>query len=80
MRETGNRLAIEGQEGTSEAGDCVVYVSFRGSVKDLNRRDVLGRGVDCQVEKSINTSKTGNHSEEDQKSGGNVYTGLLSAV
>ena len=37
---------MEVQEGTLEAGDCVVYVYFRGSVKDLKRRDVL---VDCQV-------------------------------
>ena len=58
----------------------MVYVYFRGSVKDLNRRDVFGRGVDCQVEESMNTSKTGSPSEEDQKSGGNVHKSLLLAV
>ena len=49
------------QEGTSEAGD---YGYFRESVKDPKRRDVLGRGVDCQVQESMKTSKNGNPSED----------------
>ena len=65
---------IEVQEGTSEVEDCVVYGYFRGSVEDL-RRDALGRGVDCQVEESMKTSKTGNLAEEDSKSGGNAQAG-----
>ena len=70
----------EVQEGTSEAGHCVVYGYFRESVKDLKRRDVLGREVDRQVEESMKTSKTGNPSEEDSKSGGNAQASLLLAV
>ena len=71
---------IEVQEGTPEVGDCVEYGYFRWSVEGLKRRDVLGGGVDCQVEECLKTSQTGNPAEEDYKSGGNAQTGLLFTV
>ena len=60
---------IEVQEGTSEVGDCVVYGYFRESVEDLKRREVLGRGVDRQV----------NPAEKDLKSREHAQAGLLLA-
>ena len=45
---------------------------FRLSVEDLKRRDVLGRGVDCQVEASIlrREPSSGGFNERRERSGG----------
>ena len=54
---------IEVQEGTSEVGDCVVYGYFRESVEDLKRREILGRGVDRQVNPAEKDSKNRDHAQ-----------------
>ena len=54
---------IEVQEGTLEVGDCVVYGYFQGCVEDLKRREVLGRGGDCQVNPAEKDLKSRDHAQ-----------------
>ena len=54
---------IEVQEGMSEVADCVVYGYFRESVEDLKRREVLGQGVDCQVNPAEKDLKSREHAQ-----------------
>ena len=49
---------IEVQEGMSEVRECVVYGYFSESVEDLKRMEVLGRGVDRQVNPAEKGSKS----------------------
>ena len=60
---------IEFQEGASGVGDFVVSGYFRESLEDLKRREILGRGVDRQV----------NPAEQDLKSREHAPAGLLLA-
>ena len=67
---------VEVWDGTPGANG---YCYFRETVEDLKRRAVLGRGVDCQVEESVKTSKARSPAEKYLNSGARAQACLLLA-